>query len=193
MQCFPDVEFLILRLLRLSAQRIHQCFCCCCLHSPDANSENALQEPQLYDVLMMWWSQRQYNHSGSLDEWKKTKKSAVASLNDYCPVALTLYMLWETRNFFSTSKITSQPAWTLTSLHSEQTDPHMKPSLLPCTQSSHTLKIPTPTPTPECCLVISVQHSTQSPPWNWLANLALWAWEPHCNWILDLNTANRNC
>ncbi len=27
--------------------------------------------------------------------------------------------------------------------------------------------------------LISVQHSTQSPPWNWWANLALWGWVLH--------------
>ncbi len=27
-------------------------------------------------------------------------------------------------------------------------------------------------------LLISTQHLIQSPPWNWLANLTPWAWEP---------------
>ncbi len=42
------------------------------------------------------------------------------------------------------------------------------------------------TPTPECCLWISAQHSTQSPPWNWFSTLGLST--TLCNWILDLLT-----
>ncbi len=79
--------------------------------------------------------------------------------------------------FFGTSKTTSQPAWKVTSLCSEPTAPQRMPSPLPFTHSSSTLKITTPIS--ECYLLISAQHSTQSPPWNWLANLALWTWVPH--------------
>ncbi len=73
------------------------------------------------------------------------------------------------RNWFSsTSKTTCQPAWTLTSLHSEPTDLHRMPSPLPSTQSSHTLNITTPT---SQCLLISVQHSVQSPQWHFSVEL----------------------
>ncbi len=103
------------------------------------------------------------------------KMSAVSCLNDYHSPRFW----WSAfRNCFSsTSKTPSQPAWTLTCLHSEPTDLQRTQSPLPSTQSSHTLKVTTPTS--ECCLLIPVQHSIQSPPWNWLANLTLWAWVPH--------------
>ncbi len=77
--------------------------------------------------------------------------------------------------FSSSSKMTSQPTWTLSSLHLELTDPQRMPSPLPSTQFSHTLKI---TPT-----LLSIQHnspmkltgkfstmSSSTTLWNWTFN-----------------------
>ena len=53
-----------------------------------------------------------------------TENSAVSSLNEHHPVALTSSWLSASRNSFSsTSETTSLPAWTLTSMLSETTDP----------------------------------------------------------------------
>jgi len=81
------------------------------------------------------------------------KTSAVSSLNDYRPVDLTLILmkcfeklvLQHIKFAFRTNRSTEDAI-----------------SPLPSTQSSPTLRRTAPTSV--CCLLISAQHSTQSPP-----------------------------
>lgn len=81
----------------------------------------------------------------------------------------------------SISKTTSQVVWTLTSLHSEPSDPQRistflllhrwRGSPLPSNQVFTHLEAQTS----ECCLLISAQHSTQCPP---LIKMIFWILAP---------------
>ena len=62
------------------------------------------------------------------------KSTSVLSLNDYRPVALTLILMKCFEKLVLKHKATSQTAWTLTSLHTEPTDPQRMPSPLSSTQ-----------------------------------------------------------